>query len=355
MAERFSQLVVTFLDKYQLIRSALSTFHDELAGMFELLRCRVEPLGFASQHYRQGDSRHCVQFYRPGWNNESGQGLHFELSVGPDDLQLGRLVLGLDLGDDLPGRHAIQAALCRILAPYQQTLLEKHSFNVRPQCMCKFLWSSLRLRELTVDKMVDKCRVLSEIGPLAEEALFLADAIPLWRTDCADPVRPSLFWDGANGGQQFEANSGLFGTPCIRIDGRARGNYCAFEDTPTNIMMLATTQGVQNGDGVYCSCIVRSELGGRIWFYGEGYHELPDGRREWPRLFCNPEWIEVVVPGRSGWQHVGTRVHANAPSDYDFTQQGVTLYFRTQTQDPNFLVNSIEFGRFRVAHSGGRL
>lgn len=340
MNDGFSKATETFLGRYGVIHAAWCRFHDELGRVFEDLRKRVEPWGFGSQTYRfSSTGRHLVQFYRPNWHNEKGEGIHFEFFVDLDEMAKGHLAVGLDFGDETPEREATQTALQRLLEPYQHLLIEKHGYNLRPSFYWKFLRSSVSLPQVTANTLEEKCSVLPDLAPFVDEALAVAGKSQVWRTDFSRKDKGvSLEWHqdlgtGPQGGWELATSGGRFGIPCLKCYGE-RSNYCDGK----NIVSIQPGQlfhDFKNGQRVYAAAIVHAADGGEVEFCAEAPKE---GR--WSAAFSGP----CLLTGLNRWQVVVWEGTVSRSDDWDFAEQGLYAYVIVKAPTSGLRIDSIEFG-----------
>jgi len=288
-----------------------------------------------------------IQVSKPDWPKPFQNGIHFEIWADRANMIRHKgMMLFLDIEDATDGKEDVIEAMWRILMPYEKAglLWKSIGCKMRPQKTWRFFEEVLPLcHSLCSRDLSNALQKLASISWAIDQALFVKGGKPVWRTDFLPGQSvPNLKWKGAPGGQVLADGAGLLGSTCIQIDGAHVGNYNEWEGCKTDIMILGNTKVIQNGDELYVSVVVRTAKNSRLWFFGEGRRDLPDGKRAFPPL-C--DWTQVCVPQGSGWQHVGCRVRTKSPSDYDFSRDGTHLYLRTQTDDPLFSIGAIEIGR----------
>lgn len=340
-----------FMSGYGVLEAAERRFWDEYRNILEAVACELREKGYLASVSGGGADLHgLLQVSLPGWPVPMSNAVHFEINLDQGWLRRSQMAVGLDVEDGVQGtqdKQAVISCLERILRPYEQAgqLLCASGCTLIPKSKWRVIERFAPIADLSVPSLVDVVTRLCNVSSVVDEAIFIGNGRPLWRTDflSSDP-RPKLSFSGKKGGQKFGHGCGRMGTDCVMIDGTVEGNHDKADDYPTHIMAIEHTKAVENGQEVYFSCVLRTEKPARLWFFGDGSYETPDRKKEWPPLFEPPHWLEVSVPGRPDWQHVGLRVRVRNPEDYSFSKQGVHLYLRTQTDDHNLLITSIEVG-----------
>ena len=341
MSSGFSESTEYFLKRYEVFQAAVDRFHTELDRAFRALGDAVRPRGFAVHVWHPG-IQHMLQFSRPGWLNDGGEGIHFEFFADFEELARRRLVIGLDFGSCVPEKEKLRASLSRLLSPHEQWLL-REGYEVHRNKDWKFLRTTLALPGLTLEGMEAKCALLPDIAAFVDEALFLSDKTAIWRTDFF-PNDPSLAlnWCGREGGQDIIRGSGRLGSAALRIDGTCP-NARSGEKGCYSVLVQGT-RDIKNGTE-YSACVVlRSRAGGSLRIRGEGHKEptTRDGKRSFPHAFS---WSRDIQPS-DRWQCVSFQgvVPSVEDVDYDFGEQGTWIVMNIETEDREFLIDSIEIG-----------
>jgi hypothetical protein len=293
-----------------------------------------------------------VEFARPGWGNAEGEGIHWELFVDYEELGRGNLVVGLDIGERVADREAKRSCLARLLRPYERTLLDRFGLQVRPHKLWKFLYATIPLLELTVEAMKQRSALLPDLAAFVDEALFLADKVPVWRSDFfSDDPPPGIRWaqwkeykgtTGETGGWEVAAKDGRLDSPCLRC--HANGfNYrdCFNRGRPSNILRLRRQDGgpiheITNDQEVYACAVIHSATGGQLQFYGEATKE---GR------FVTAFAGTLKIPSSEAWQVIKWRGKLDSPADYDFAKQGLNAFIMLDVPETALRIDSIEIGR----------
>lgn len=359
----FSDAEKLWIDKQRILKNIEQSFFHKLRSMIHEVGQRFQNMG-----WRVNVSEECLQVYRPHWQTD-WQGIHYEAFLNADCLLQGRLDTGLHVEINAPHHGEVANNLYCYLRPHESQLLKKYGrlssgFRILPcsshsteDQIIHVLEGTIDLTELTSDRMYDALERLTQTESFVEEALFRANGTKLWRTAFLSgdpPLRLERGGTRDTGGQTFREGKGRLDSPCLHIDGTREGNYKLKDRKqpdnydPTNkgsVNIMELVRGreceLRNGDRLYLSCVVKTELGGRLWFDGQGHpicalFDVPGP----------PNWIALDVQGQAEWQHVTIPL---APvcthEDYDFAQQGARVFLISQTQDPNFVFSSIEIGR----------
>jgi hypothetical protein len=341
-----------FASGYSVLDAAEKRFWDEWRAMLEAVAGEMRKYGLVTRVLVDRDK--CWGIFQtafPHWPRPFGAGVHFELNLDRGLLSRRKIGVALDVEDSVPEKKAVLDCLERVLSPYERNglLAKETGCQIISDSSWRILDKVVPLAGVSSEKLVDGLQPLTSVAPLVDEALFVKNGNPLWRTDFfGDDLKPRLRFNpgggASEGGQKFQPDGGLMGSPSVVVNGTMKGNHHDADGRPTHIMVLTNTRDIHNGDEIYLSCVLHTKVGGRLWFYGEGHLDLPDGKRQFPQTFDNPSWVETKVPGKPTWQHVGCRARVRAPEDYDFGKQGAHLFLRTQTEDTDFLINGIEIG-----------
>jgi hypothetical protein len=346
MPEGFSESTRHWIGMQDVVAAAKERFRREWARILREAEGVLRREGWASR--LQSNPSEMLQVFRPNWPGGLC-GIHYEAQCNDYFCEQGFVDLSLHIEHEVLDQSAVCDRIRRLLSPYRQALLSSCSASLPDEPLHDILKGKLPLSDVTSERIVEVINSMAATETFVDEAMFLADKTPIWRTDFfpGDP-QPQLdiyIVDGRHGkgGQELRPSGGCLDTRSVVINGTAPTNYHAADGSPTNIMLLTHTKDVDVRKDFYLSCIVRTTSGGRLWLYGEGYDKQPDGKQEWPALL-DPAWTPVPVEGKSGWQHIGWQGHTDKAAKYDFAGQGATFYLRAQIDDSSFALNSIEFG-----------
>lgn len=363
---------IQFSEEEKLWISRQGLLQDTERSFSRTLKSILHEVGqrFQSTGWKANLSDRCLQIYRHHWQ-EDWEGIHYETYLNTERLLDGQLHVGLHVEKNTPAYRAVAPCLAGYLQPHEERLLKKyksvsHGFHVPSTALhaperdqVHVLEGSIGLVRLTSDRLYDALERLTHTASFVEEALFVGDGVNLWRTDfCTDRPRPNLEWgkERASGGQSYRMEGGRLAGPSLHINGTCGGNYDLTKKKqpddydpsnkgPVNIMRLVDAGDceIQNGDQLYLSCVVNTQVGGRLWFDGHGHPAQGSALLDVP---CKPNWIPIDVPGKPIWQHLGIPLapvckHRN----YDFAKQGAKIFLISQTKDPEFSISSIEIGR----------
>jgi hypothetical protein len=318
---------------------------DELREILTAVGDAMRDEGYIDRIYmnRDGLWGH-LQLWLPDWPQPACSAIHFEVGFDRQDLSDDRMFIALDVEDSVPDKQAVIDCIQRLLKPYQFTDLLLRSTGTR--FVSDSAWHVLHLfsplTAVSSQELASACRRLRPITVSVDEALFVCRGVPLWRTDffTSDP-QPTLSWGDNAGGQRVQRRHGLMDSPSLLVDGSAPGNHDPADGCPAHIAKLTFTHEIKNGNEIYLSCVLKTTKGGRLWFIGD----VPSEKHGVVALFDSPHWLEIPVTGMPTWQHIGFKARVRTPDDIDFAAVGAAIYIRTQTDDPEFLFNSIEFGR----------
>jgi hypothetical protein len=343
MTSGFSESTEYFLRQYDVFHGYVERFHNELGGLFRQVGDAMRVRGFASYIWRLENGRHILQLSRPNWfNDPNGMGIHYEFFVDPDELAARRLIVGLDISDEVPEAEAVTASLTRLLEPHEEYLLKEGCELCRGSDW-KLVYTTLPLRGLSLEAMEAKCALLPDVAALVDEALFLSDKKMIWRTDFfSNNPSLALNWFGNQGGQEITRGAGRLGSAALKIDG-TRPNARPQEQGCYSVLVQGT-HDIRNSGEHYACVVLRSRAGGSLRIRGEGHKEptTRDGKRSFPRAFS---WSRDIQPA-DRWQCVSFQdiVPSAEEADYDFAEQGTWIVMNVQTEDTDFLIDSIEIG-----------
>jgi hypothetical protein len=350
----FSTEAQILISRYGIIEKAEKALWEDLRKILDSVAQNVDPTRFVARVNVDSQGRWGIlQIAKPSWPKPYWSGVHFEVNLDQQWIVRNRLPMGLDVEDSVPRKHAVIGCLSRILETYENSGLLVQGANavLIPNTSWRVFEGAVRLSSVSAAQLSETLHRICTLAPLVDEALFIRDGQSLWRTDffpSAGDGWPQLLFNGSEGGQEFRPSGGCIDSPTLRVNGGRKGNHEVVDGKPTHIMLLTKTHEIRNGDELYLSCVVRSTSGCRLWFYGEGHYDLPDGTRRFPPLLHGGPWLSMDVPGRPDWQHVGIRAKVEEHRDDDFTTQGAYVFLRTQTDDADLRFNSIEFGRCRA-------
>lgn len=350
----FSRESQTLISRYGVIEKAEKTLWEDYRKILDSVAEQVDSTRFVARvHVDPQGAWGTLQIAMPHWPKPYWNGVHFEVNLDRQWVLRDRLPIGLDVEDSVPRKHTVIGCLSRILERYENSglLLQGANVTLIPNTSWRIFEGTVPLATLSAGQLHGLLHRLCTLAPLVDEGLFVGDGQSLWRTDffaSGGDGRPQLTFQGSEGGQEFQPSGGCMGSPALQVNGRRKGNHDVVDGKPTHIMVLTKTHEIHKGDELYLSCVVKSRSGCRLWFYGEGHCDLPDGTRRFPPLLHGGPWLLMDVPGGSSdWQHVGIRAKVEDHQDYSFATQGAYVFLRTQTDDTELCFNSIEFGRCR--------
>lgn len=341
MAVEFSELTKLFLERQPVIVEAWHRLLLELREMLSAVAERLHPVGWDSRFIHQPPRT--FQFYRPDWPQQQN-GAHYEVSAHSNLENLGSLEVALHVEGGVPGQRDVLGRL--------RDLLQAHQEQIREQCLCSVvqgagesaLKTELRTRDVNCEVLYDRLKRVMLTAPFVDEALFLGRNDTIWRTDFGDPrTLPRLDIDGSAGGQEIRQEGGVLGTPCLVIADPDEGNHHVVDGRPTHLMLLRRTKDIQPDDRIYLSSLVHTEKGGRLWFFADGTPLIESTGKEVVPVLSHSRSPAVEVRAKAAWQHVTfieeSRVRAETGAD-------ARIYLRSQTDDCEFKINSVEIGRY---------
>jgi hypothetical protein len=275
---------------------------------------------------------------------------------------------------DLHIEHSFpqQTAVCGCL----RELLRPHSVKIRealgpfvPELPVEpprdVVRAQLCLNEATSEKICAALECLGQLDTFVDEAIALRDTAIVWRTDFS-PQNSNVFprWFDNLGKQEAVSGVGRFAGPAWRIDGRepnARRDISWEEGTYLFLRMDDHSGLIRNDEEYVLLIVAKSELGGRLSVWADAHHLGPDGQPDcYPVAFV---W-DCEMPASDRWQCLTTRVrvppvdkvtavlprekepsYRRVPCPCDFSKEGIWIVLNVQTDDPNFLIDTLKIAR----------
>jgi len=346
MKNSFSESVELWLKEQPFLNSIQNQFQNEWSNILNGLQEHLNSRGWIVKKY--GNPTDMIQIFRSHWPNPEGLGIHFEVSASDSFRKKGKVALDLHAEQGLPKDSVFRKKIVDLLKTYEEDLV-KFCAILSPSLATSqtdvVLCGSADLIGLNREVLIQATEKVIEANMLVEESIYLEKKTKLWRTDYWQEPTINLSFKGSVGGQKIFQNGGIFDSPVVCIDGTKAGNHHQVLNKPTHIMKLVLTKKIKRDEQIYLSCGVKSKYGGRIWFFGEGITKDSGDKHKYPALFEEPHYRFIDIKGQESWQHVSIEAKTRNIDEYNFAEAGVMMYFRVQTNDKEFLVNHIEFGR----------
>jgi len=260
MPQEFSPIVKDWLANQDVLLAAEDRFRGEWGDILRRVAGRLAERGFTT--VLTGEPPEEVKALRPGWPG-GVCGVHYEARAFPEQRRRGIVDLSLHVEQDLDNQEQVCNGL--------RQLLRRHGARVPEACAAAtpdepredILKGSLPIEGITSGRLLEAIARLALTDSFVEEALFLADRQPLWRTDFL-PGDPEVAIDVTFGQGTSERGGWEFGPHAGRFQGRgleARPGEHNFRNG-TNILMLnrGLFHDFVNAQAVYgCATVAAGE------------------------------------------------------------------------------------------------
>ena len=336
----FSDHTKLLIQRWNLLEAAETLLWEEWRRLLEETAILLRRSSWLTRVYSSpADRKGHLRAHRPSWPDRSDLRIHLQAGIDADRLRRGLAYLELHVEGDAPERALVVTTLQRLLEPYQASgaLLRECDCTLPRRSKRRLLRATRTLPEATAQSLADGLERLGRMAPFVDEAVFLADKQPLWRTDFlpGDP-EPQLRYRDSEGGQTIALEPGRLGTPCLQVNGQQR-NYQG-DLGVGNLALLTDLRGVSAGEQVYLSCNLLVHEPVCIFLYGEvrGY--------DFPPAFVEAS-PSAQLASSDEWQHVGLSARVVEEEGYSFQDEGLNVYLITRTDDAGLLIDGIEIGR----------
>lgn len=360
MKEGFSDSTKLWIEKQDVFISAEQRFCREWGNILRNVQSRLSKQGWACR--LMGDPPDMIQLYRPYWPSGPGQ-VHYEVWCKGEFYRAGIVDFGLHMERDLPNQNATCERIRLILGPHIPKILTSGVISIPEQPSDRILKGLLPLKEITVENICEVVENMMQTESLIDESLFVADKTMVWRTDFS-PSSPPVYphWFSEVGGQESVLGAGRFGSWAWRIDGTRpnarkecvweRGCYCVLVGGDTKNLIC-------NGTEYYGTAVVKTSKGAHWCLWADGHeYESKEEVKSLPQAF---NW-KCYIPPADKWQCVTwrgavptvekvmafippERGGGEIPVNFNFAENGAWITLNIQTEDREFLIDSVEIGR----------
>jgi len=348
MRKTLSDSANTFVGLLGDMNDGWANLKRECGEILESVRARMAAEGWNTNIFDSPPVM--IQMTRNRWPGNTG-GAHYEVICDEGCLRQGCFIIFLHVENEVPDQAQVVKRLRGLLAPFSSKILKNlapYAPSIPANPLHELIKAKVELENISVDSICNALHPIMETESFVDEAILLARGKPIFRTDLLwGQPRPSLIFEDKLGGQSFASGRGRFSEDCILVNGMLEGNHRPDENRPTHIMQLGVTKEFIEGQSIYFSCTIRTEHSARIWFYAEGPKDL----NKWPSVLEPPAWSHYAdVPGDpTRWQVIrypfpGKKAIVQSYEGARFRETGAHVYLRSQTDDPELRIASIEYG-----------
>lgn len=358
----FSPQTVLYIKKQHVLQAAADIFFREWSDILTEVRRRFSRDGYLCNPI--GKPSDCLQLHRQDWPGGQCQ-VHYEVLCSREFLIQGIVDLSLHVEHDTPNQAAVCSRLRSLLHPHSKriySLLSPYAPRMPDLPIQDIVKAQLPLEGVTPEAIGQAIDAMMQAESFVDEALFLAGTRTVWRTDFSvsdPPIEPN--WFGNDSSQRIVPQAGGFGSACWRMDGsvpNARSDH-----SERGVICLLVTNDMKDlihNRGRYRICdVVKSRKPAQLTIRGEGHVYDPEGGDiAWPMAFRTRQQLvevdrwryitwEVTVPPAeevTGWFAMECGGDKRS-IPFDFGKQGIWIVLNVETEDPQFLMDSIEIAR----------